>query len=119
VKLMAPSSLRRMISKATAGVGVKVRKQRSNSVVLQDVYGELGKLLGVETRVVTHEDAGSFALDFHVFGDSRHGQTHVGEGKSSAMSPRHPEVPNLIGEVVMGRYSRPERVESRKLKAQS
>jgi len=56
-------------------------EQRSNSVVLQDVYGELGKLLGVETRVVTHEDGRLFRLGFHVFGDSRHGQTHVGEGK--------------------------------------
>src|ERR1700716_3128267 len=38
--------------------------------------------------------------------------------KSSAMRPRHPEVPNLMGEVVMGRYSRPEGVESRKLKVE-
>src|SRR5712692_4270488 len=35
--------------------------------------------------------------------------------KSSAIRPRHPEVPNLMGEVVMRRYSRPGRVESRKL----
>src|SRR5882762_7714016 len=35
--------------------------------------------------------------------------------KSSARRPRQPEVPNLIGEVLMGRYFRPERVESRKL----
>jgi hypothetical protein len=39
--------------------------------------------------------------------------------KSSAMRPRHPEVPNLMGEVVMERYSRPENVESRKLKVKS
>src|SRR5882762_10010536 len=39
--------------------------------------------------------------------------------KSSAMSPRHPEVPNLMGDVVMRRYSRPETVESRKLKDKS
>src|SRR5260370_21666615 len=39
--------------------------------------------------------------------------------KSSAIRPRHPEVPNLMGEVVMRRYSRTERVESRKLKVQS
>src|SRR5260370_12245484 len=36
--------------------------------------------------------------------------------KSSAMRPRQPEVPNLMGEVAMRRYSRPWRVESRKLK---
>src|SRR5260370_30632868 len=36
--------------------------------------------------------------------------------KSSAMRPRHPEVPNLIGELLMERYSRPRIVESRKLK---
>src|SRR5260370_11138026 len=39
--------------------------------------------------------------------------------KSSAIRPRHPEVPNLMGEVVMRRHSRTERVESRKLKVQS
>src|SRR5260370_4646612 len=39
--------------------------------------------------------------------------------KSSAIRPRHPEVPNLMGEVVMRRYFRTERVESRKLKVRS
>src|SRR5260370_18269766 len=34
--------------------------------------------------------------------------------KSSAMRPRQPEVPNLMGEVAMWRYSRPRELESRK-----
>src|SRR5260370_22029271 len=34
--------------------------------------------------------------------------------KSSAMRPRQPDVPNLMGEVAMWRYSRPRELESRK-----
>src|SRR5258708_22399610 len=39
--------------------------------------------------------------------------------KSSVLEYRHPEVPNLMGEVERRRYSRRERVESQKLKVQS
>src|SRR5258707_12290445 len=47
------------------------------------------------------------------------GRRTLAKVKSQAIRPRHPEVPNLMGEVVMRRYSRTERVESRKLKVQS
>src|SRR5258707_12959659 len=47
------------------------------------------------------------------------GRRTLAKVKSQAIRPRHPEVPNLMGEVVMRGYSRTERVESRKLKVQS
>src|SRR5438094_5162757 len=60
--------------------------------------------------------AGSFALAFACSAMAVTARRTLAKVKSSAMRPRHPEVPNLMGEVAMRRYSRLERVESRKLK---
>src|SRR5437016_4051508 len=62
---------------------------------------------------------GSFALVFTCSAMAVTAKRTLANVKSSAMRPRHPEVPNLIGDVVMRRYSRPETVESRKLKDKS
>src|SRR5437016_5979394 len=62
---------------------------------------------------------GSFALVFTCSAMAVTAKRTLANVKSSAIRPRHPEVPNLIGDVVMRRYSRPETVESRKLKDKS
>src|SRR6266700_4955650 len=51
---------------------------------------------------------GSLALDFTCSAMAVTARRTLAKVKSSAIRPRHPEVPNLIGELLMGRYSSPE-----------
>ena len=56
-------------------------EQRSNAVVLQNVHGELGEFLGVEARVVAHQNRGLFRLCFRVLRDGGDRQAHIGKGE--------------------------------------
>ena len=56
-------------------------EERFDFVLLEDVDGELGKLFGVEARIVAHEDSGILLGVVDVAGDGGHGESHVGEGE--------------------------------------
>src|SRR5207248_8780288 len=49
--------------------------------MLQDVYGELRKFLGIKARVVTDEDCGLRGLGLHVSRDGGQREAHVREGE--------------------------------------
>ena len=56
-------------------------EERFDFVLLEDVYGELRKLFGVEARVVADENGGIFLGVVDVAGDGGDGESHVGKRK--------------------------------------
>ncbi len=58
-----------------------VAEQGSNAVVPQNVHGELGEFLGVEARVMAHQNRGLFRLSFRVFRNGGDCQANIRKGE--------------------------------------
>ena len=63
------------------GRGERSAKKGDDSVLLEDGHSELGKLLGVKSRVVSDEDCGLLRFRFAVLRDSGDCEPYVCEGE--------------------------------------